>query len=113
MWHRNFAGFARLSPASTTQGETASDHAITIPAVEEMDSGRARAAEGAGRSRLAAGRDRRRAWSQRSGREGARMAARHRAAPRHAEARTIRSPMTYRADGITLAPASLGTSTNR
>src|SRR4051812_49011924 len=49
--HRNFACFARLSPASTTQGETASDHAITIPAVEEMDSGRARAAEGAGRSR--------------------------------------------------------------
>src|SRR3954465_9145015 len=113
MSHRNFACFAPWAPAATTQGETASDHAITLPVVEEVDSGRARAAEGVGRSRLAAGRDRRRAWSRRGGGEGARLAARHRAAPRHAEARTIRSPMTYRADGITLAPASLGTSANR
>src|SRR3954468_21335527 len=91
MSHRNFAGFARLLPASITAGETAPHHAITLPVVEEVDSGRARAAEGAGRSRLAAGRDRRRAWSQRSRREGARLAARHRAAPRHAEARTLKT----------------------
>src|SRR4051812_35548866 len=44
--HRNFARFARFLSASTTQGETASDHAITLPVVEEVDSGRARAADG-------------------------------------------------------------------